>query len=205
MASPAVKATTPTSAPGSEPKPRRARGPGGHSVGPARGFTLLELLVVLLLVAIASGVMTLALRDSESALLEREAVRLAALLEMARAESRVSGQPVAWQPLAPSDALVSAVGNELAPDFRFAGLGRNSSPPQRWLAPGQVQARVLVAGPSAGSAARQSLWLGPDAVLPPQAVELRRGRHVVRVASDGLAPFAADAPRQLDDAGAASR
>lgn len=194
MASPAVKATTPTSVPGSDGRPGRAT----PAVG--RGFTLLELLVVLFIVAVASGVMTLALRDGEAAGLEREAVRLAALLESARAESRVSGQPAAWAPLPPGQALSSAGEAGPAPDFLFSGLGRSSSPPQRWLDPGQVQARVLAGPDSERDAAAQRLWLGPDAVLPPQAVELRRGRHAVRVASDGLGPFAAGAARSIGDA-----
>jgi general secretion pathway protein H len=158
-----------------------------------RGFTLLELLVVLLLVAIASGTMTLALRDSEAGALEQEAARLAALLEMARAESRVSGQPVSWRPLNSGTAQA---------DFQFSGLARRSEPPRRWLSSGRVQARVV---PAAGGAASEPrLWLGPDAVLPPQAVELRRGRHVVRVASDGLGPFAAQAVASPDAASASA-
>jgi general secretion pathway protein H len=195
MARPAVTATTRTSAPGSE---RGATAPWRiRAAQVPRGFTLLELLVVLLLVAIASGVMTLALRDSDAGALEQEAARLAALLESARAESRVSGQPVSWRPLPPGGAL-AAVASGVAgpPDFEFTGLGRRSTPPQQWLAVGQVQARVL--------ANEQRIWLGPDAVLPAQAVELRRGRHVVRVASDGLGPFAAQPVAQADAVAAAA-
>jgi general secretion pathway protein H len=205
MASPVVKATTRTSAPGSE----RGRAVSRRCRHCRRGFTLLELLVVLLLVAIASGVMTLALRDSEAGALEQEAARLAALLEMARAESRVSGQPVSWRPLPPALAVAGAEGG----DFQFSGLSRRSAPAQRWLSTGRVQARVLIAQASSDSALAapppalaqpapvQRLWLGPDAVLPPQVVELRRGRHVVRVASDGLAPFAPQTTAVLDAAG----
>ncbi|MCE2917756.1 MAG: prepilin-type N-terminal cleavage/methylation domain-containing protein [Rubrivivax sp.] len=168
-----------------DPKPRRRR-----------GFTLLELLVVLLLVALASGVMVLALRDGEASALEREASRLAALLEMARAESRVSGTVVAWQP---GNGVPNPLVRDEA-DFRFAGLTRAQGLPQRWLQPGAVQAQVVAAESPGASGALprnpgvnlpQRLWLGPDAILPPQAVELRLGRHRVRVASDGLGPFQA--------------
>ncbi|HZF79765.1 MAG TPA: prepilin-type N-terminal cleavage/methylation domain-containing protein, partial [Rubrivivax sp.] len=55
----------------------------------ARGFTLVELLIVIAIVAVSAGLMTLALRDSTASRLEEEGARLAALLEMARAEARV--------------------------------------------------------------------------------------------------------------------
>ena len=53
-----------------------------------RGFTLIELMIVVALIAIAAGVVSLALRDPASTRLETEAARLSALLESARAESR---------------------------------------------------------------------------------------------------------------------
>ena len=61
------------------------------------GFTLIELMIVVALIALASGIASLALRDPASAQLEQEAVRLSALLEAARAEARAAGVPVRWQ------------------------------------------------------------------------------------------------------------
>ena len=83
-----MKATTRTSAPGS--KPRRA----------AAGFTLLELMVVVLIVAVATGMTALSLRDRSQSKLEEEGARLSALLETARTQSRIIGTDVRWQPLA---------------------------------------------------------------------------------------------------------
>ena len=60
------------------------------------GFTLLELLVVLAIVALATAGVGFAMRDSSQVQLEREADRLAALLESARARSRGPGLPVRW-------------------------------------------------------------------------------------------------------------
>lgn len=62
-----------------------------------RGFTLLELLLVIAIVAIASVGVTLAMQDPTHSQLEREAQRLAAVLESARAQSRASGLPVYWR------------------------------------------------------------------------------------------------------------
>ncbi len=68
MARPVAKAVMPISAPGN--KARRAR-----------GFTLLELMVVVAMIAITTAVVAFAIPDPSSTRLEREAARLIALLE----------------------------------------------------------------------------------------------------------------------------
>ena len=72
--------------PGGETSRRRANA----------GFTLLELLVVVTIVALVSAGVGFAVRDSSQVQLERDGERLAALLESARARSRVTGVPVRW-------------------------------------------------------------------------------------------------------------
>ena len=67
------------------------------------------------IIAIATGVISLALRDPAAAKLEQEAARLAALLESARAEARASGVPARWEPLDKQDD---------GSGFRFVGLVR---------------------------------------------------------------------------------
>jgi general secretion pathway protein H len=150
----------PTSAPGSKP---------GH--GRHRGFTLIELLVVVALIAIASATLALALRDPAQSQLEQDAERLSLLLETARAEARASGLDVRWQPLPSSSS---------GEQFRFSGLPPSLKLPQRWLheAPG-----VSIEG------GRAELQLGPEPLLPAQALRLQRGEHSLRLASDGLRPF----------------
>ncbi len=155
-----------TSAPGSR---RPGPPPGGLA---ARGFTLVELLIVVALVALAAGIVSLALRDADAGRLDEEGARLIALLERARADSRVTGVPVIFVPRNDADTG--------QPVFRFVGLPANAQPVAQWLDP-RTEVQVL---------GRPALVLGPDAILPPQRVLLRLGDHRLVVATDGLAPFA---------------
>lgn len=150
----------PTSAPGSSRRPRR---PGG--------FTLVELLAVLFIVALAVSAVALAFRDSESDRLQREAERLSLLLESARVEARTSGLTVTWLPLDGAEAP--------QPGFRFLGLPPALTPPQHWL-DRATTARVIGA---------TALSLGPEAVIGAQRVELRIGEQRLALASDGIGPF----------------
>lgn len=143
--------------------------PFPRSLTLSRGFTLLELLLVVAIVAIASAGVTLAMRDSAQAHLETEAQRLAALLESARAQSRASGVPVRWR--------ATPTG------FVFDGLphDRRDALPQTWLESG-------VAAHS-----ERPLLLGPEPLIAPQSVRLwltAQPQHVLIVDTDGLRPFA---------------
>lgn len=141
---------------------------------PAGGFTLVELLVVLVLIGIAVGLASLALRDPSAARLDQEGARLAALLEGARAESRASGLVVRFELAAPG----------AAEPFRFTGLPPSLQPPARWLNDG-VQAEI---------AGARALALGPEPLIGPQRITLQLGERQLTLATDGLGPF-----RPLED------
>lgn len=63
-----------------------------------RGFTLIELMVVLAIIAVLTVVSTTLVSSNDASRAETEAKRLAALLELAAAESRASGETLSWRP-----------------------------------------------------------------------------------------------------------
>jgi general secretion pathway protein H len=159
-AAPAAKAVTPISA-------------LGNKAGSSRGFTLIELLVVVALIAITTATISLALRDPTELQLQREAQRLAALLETARAESRASGLAVRWIPK----------GLKSGDDFRFEGLPLTIQLPTRWLGD-PVAVEIENA-----TAANPGLSLGPEPIIPAQRLRLRLGDQLVVLGTDGLSAF----------------
>lgn len=144
----------------------RSRNTDGARV---RGFTLIELLVVVAIIGIATAGVMVSMERAADAPLEREAVRLAALLEAARAQARVSGQAVRWQ--------------ATEEGFRFEGAGLGSERPlTHWLS-----ADVRVEPPGV-------VVLGPEPLIRPQSITLTSADHPQRrwrIASDGLQPFQA--------------
>ncbi|CAD5372571.1 Type II secretion system protein GspH [Rubrivivax sp. A210] len=166
----------PTSAPGSNADK------GAGAAAPRRGaagFTLVELLIVIAIIAVSVGLVAMSLPDGDAGRLDEEGARLSALLEMARAEARVSGVTVRWVPRGAGEAEPMSDSNLPPSDFRFIGLPAALAMPTRWL-----DARV--AAQVAGGA---SLLLGPEAILPPQRVVLSLGERRLELASDGLGPF----------------
>ncbi len=130
-----------------------------------RGFTLIELLVVVAIMAIATAGVGLSLRDGSGTVLERDAQRLAVLLDSARARSRMSAVPVRWR--------------STATGFAFDGLA-DSGLPTEWLSPDVRAAGMPV------------VTLGPEPVIGPQQIRLvsiSRPDNSLTLATDGVRPF----------------
>jgi general secretion pathway protein H len=135
----------------------------------ARGFTLLELMVVVALIAITTAVASLALPDPSTSRLEKEAARLTAFLESARAQARSNGMTVMWLP--------QSSGSDT--DYQFMGLPPKDTPSLQWM---EREVRAEVVGAS-------SIVLGPEPVVGPQSIVLRLGTQQIILGTDGLSPF----------------
>lgn len=135
----------------------------------SRGFTLLELMVVVAMIAITVSVVSFAVPDPSSTRLEREAARLVAILESARMQARSGALTVLWVPKTKGDEA----------DYQFIGLPPALMPPLRWLTP-EVRAEVVGSG---------SIVLGPEPVIGAQSLVLRLEDRQLVIGTDGLGAF----------------
>lgn len=134
------------------------------------------------IVAIASAGVVLTLRDSSASDLERDAQRLAAVLESGRAQSRMQGTPVVWRAV-PGGFVLDGLNPPL--------------PPQVWLSADTTVGAVLrppaPGAPTANANTNSDrLTLGPEPILEAKAVVLAvRSKSEIRLqlATDGLRPF----------------
>jgi len=149
-----------------------------------RGLTLMELLVVLAIIGFAMAGVSLAMRDSRQTQLEREAQRLTAQLEAARAQSRTSGVALVWR--------TNADGYAITPTAAGSGLATRQ---EIWLNP-NTQAQANTTGANASNV----VVLGPEPIITPASITLSvlpepgsttnaNQIRQLRIATDGLRPF----------------
>ena len=140
-----------------------------------QGFTLLELLIVLgIMAALATGV-SLAIPSPSERALAQDGERLAALLEAGRARSRASGIPVMFRTHAGEHDFIF---EHIHPDISPIPAPATITLPSQWLH-------------SSTHATAAQLLLGPEPVIAPQSIQLfgDTGQRLI-VATDGVRPFA---------------
>lgn len=147
--------------------------PGKHRT--SQGFTLIELLVVLVIVvSVVKGVgMAVVNRGSDS--LDREAQRLAAVLEVARAQAQVSGTEIRVD--------ISTDGFSVTRESVHEAVPSTQSTP--WLSQGTI-------GKVSGKLGATSIQLGPEPFIDAQEIVLTNinvPSESVKLMTDGVGPF----------------
>jgi len=130
-----------------------------------QGFTLLELLVVLALVAIGSSLVVLSMRDAPEHQLSQEADRLIAVLEAAKAQARSTSTPLRWQANEQGFSISPLVGGE-SQAMDWLHLGTRAEP-SVWVIsaePVQAPVQLQLRQASRTSGQSQTLTLGSDGV-----------------------------------------
>lgn len=138
----------------------------------ARGYTLLELLVVAAIIALAAGMLTLGVRGDESRRLREEADRLAALFTLAQSEVRVSGQALVWE----ADLE----------GYRFRPLVADAA-----TVPREELARARQWALDLQRVERRQLLFSREPLREPAEIQLATRSHAVRIAVDALGHSAA--------------
>jgi general secretion pathway protein H len=182
MVRPAVKVKMPMSAAGNEVGRERGR---QIQKGAQRGLTLIELMVVVTLIAIAVAGVSLSLRDSQATALDREAQRLSTVLEAVRAQSRSSGVALVWVALPGGFAVLpaQAVSGGMGGSVEIAASGLSP-----WLSADVKASIVNAAGPT-----QRVIVLGAEPMIAPTTLVLTQGSRQLRVVTDGLRPFRVEA------------
>ena len=153
----------------------------------ASGFTLVELMVVLVVLAVTASLVSWSVSAARGHGLESAAEQLAAILEQARWQAISTGRRIAW---------------ELPQSSSAAG---STMPQARWYEQTQDGIWHLRVTPAAAALAGVSLTiaqprfagdtparvvLGPEPAGAAVCILLMQEGSTVAVASDGIAPFA---------------
>jgi general secretion pathway protein H len=144
-----------------------------------RAFTLVEVLVVVVIIALLVGMVAVRIAPDARQSLREEAARLAALLVHARDEAIATGVPLAWQSADSGYRFVRR-----AADRTWQPLDRDNALRARELALGVSVAAIETAARADSTV--PVIVLAPTGLTEPFRITLMLGPHRVRVSSDGV-------------------
>jgi general secretion pathway protein H len=154
----------------------------------ARGFTLIEVLVVVMIIAIIVSLVAVNLLPDARQSLREEGTRLALLLGHAHDEAIATGAPLAWQRTDTGYRFL-----ERGPDRTWQPVELDASLRARALPVGVSVAAIET--PAAANGGNPAILLSPTGVGEPFRITLALGEHRVRIASDGTLPAVVEEPR----------
>jgi general secretion pathway protein H len=148
-----------------------------------RGFTLIEVLVVLAIMGLFVGMVSAIVRPDDRGLLRVEAERLAQLLDLAAAEARLTGQFIAWTADGPGYRFLRMTGDAEWSEVRDSDLLRARTLPQGMMisrlrvenmpAQGAMRVEFTPYGPALSFSIGMSLGAARYAVAASPIGELR--------------------------------
>ena len=147
----------------------------------SRGFTLLELLVVLVIVGITLGAVTFNAMQSGQQMLQNDAQRIALLLQLARDEAIVRNHPIAFEAEADRYRFL------LFEENKWQALKQDDMLREREFKRSPVS--FSVSPPSSEPASPLRIIFGREPVGIPFALALSTGDAQVAIRADGVGHF----------------
>ncbi len=158
------------------PAPRR-RGRHGRS----SGFTLLELLLVLVIAGITLGLVSFNAMPSGQQALQKEAQRIALLMQLARDEAIVRNRPIAFEAATDGYRFVLRDGNAWKP------IDQDDMLRERTFQRPPVALSIEPAAAGAGNPLR--IVFGREPVDKPFVLRLAAGGGSVAIRADGIGNY----------------
>ena len=154
----------------------------------ASGFTLVELMVVLVVLAVTASLVSWSVSAARGHGLESAAEQLAATLEQARWQAIATGRRIAWELPQTSGAAGSTM-----PQARWYEQTQDGNWHLRVTpaAAALADVSVTIVQPRSAGNTPARLVLGPEPAGVAVCILLMQEGSTVAVASDGIAPFAA--------------